>query len=97
MAVRHLPIVQASDADVLVKTGTSFYCGCKLIGVAAGTMKVYDTDAVANAANTNLIGGCGVTAANACDEDTPLEPIKCANGIVVVVTGAGNLGSVRYK
>lgn len=97
MASRNLSIVQATDADVLVFVGPGYYNGVNLIGAAAGTVKVYDHEAVAGVATSDLVGGCGVTAANASASDIPLEPVRVTKGLVVVVTGAGNLAQVRYS
>lgn len=97
MALRKLAIDQAVDADVLVKVGPGIYGGFSLIGAAAGTIKVYDIDAVASVANTNLIDCGAVSAASTSAHSAPSEPVKVNTGLVVVVTGAANLAMIYYK
>jgi hypothetical protein len=94
---RVISIIQASDADVLIKVGTGTYYGAALIGAAAGTLKIYDAASVATIADAKLIGGCGVTAASDADHDHTVQGIRFTLGLVAVVTGAGNLAQVRYK
>jgi len=97
MSLRKLSIVQATDADVLVKVGSGIYGGVSLLGAAAGTFKVYDSSTVAGVSNAKLMDVGGVTAANASAHSSPCEPIKFTDGLVIVITGAGNLATIFYK
>jgi hypothetical protein len=62
MAVRK-EIVQATDADVVVKVGTGHYIGASLMAAAANsTLIVYDSVSVAAVANSKIIDVIACTA-----------------------------------
>ena len=102
MASRSLAIVQATDADVLVKTGSGFYSGTALLAAAAdSTAKVYDSATVAGVANTKLIDVIGIDVSlegsNSSKANSPTEPTRFKDGLVIVLTGAGAIATIRYK
>ena len=98
MASRSIAIVQATDADVLIKVGTGVYCGATLLGAADGTLKIYDAVSVATIANDKLIAVLAVDADQTPGQvDNPPEPVRFTLGLVAVITGAANLATVRYK
>jgi len=101
--MRALSIVQATDADVVVKVGPGIYGGCVLLcATTTDTMiKVYDCATVAAVAATNMID---VVAADASIEgngtskaSSIVEPIKFTTGLVFVISGTGGLGAIWYK
>ena len=103
MTLRALSIVQATDADVLVKAGTGIYGGCVILCATTTdtVIKVYDSATVAGVAATNMIDVIGMDASlegnTSSKSSQPCEPIKFTNGLVFVITGAGALGTIWYK
>ena len=103
MVLRALSIVQASDADVVCKTGPGIYGGCVILcATTTDTLiKVYDSATVAGVLATNMIDVVGIDASIEGNTSTKAssitEPIKFTAGLVFVVTGAGALGTIWYK
>ena len=99
--MRHLAIIQATDADVVVKAKECVYAGAVLYGIADSVMKVYDCATVAGISDAALIDLIGIDVSIEGTKSTKTgiggECTKCTNGIVVVVTGANCLGVVKYK
>lgn len=99
-ALRRLAIVQSSDADVVVKVGSGHYGGFSFMAAAAdATIKVYDCATVAGVADSKLIdvGGIDVSVEGLSKHSGPAAPVRFSDGLVVVVTGAGSLGTVWYN
>lgn len=103
MVLRALSIVQATDADVLVKKGNGIYGGAVILPATTTdtVLKVYDSATVAGVAATNMIDVVAIDASlegNTSSKQSHMpEPIKFTAGLVFVITGAGGLGAIWYK
>jgi hypothetical protein len=96
MAVRK-EIVQATDADVVVKVGTGHYIGASLMAAAANsTLIVYDSVSVAAVANSKIIDVIACTA-NTSAHSSVQQPVKFVDGLVYIVSGAAARGAIFYK
>ena len=99
--MRHLAIIQATDADVVVKVGECVYGGAVLYAIADSLMKVYDCATVAGVSDAALIDIVGIDVSVEGTKSTKTgiggEITKCTYGIVVVVTGANCLGVIKFK
>jgi hypothetical protein len=91
------------SADTQITTKGAIYCGVNLISNAANDadIKVYNCGASGDAATTNIVDwvesdtsleGNGIT-----KHSMMPEPVRCANGIFVDITGTNAAAIVYYK
>ena len=103
MVLRALSIVQATDADVLVKKGTGIYGGCVVLAPTGVDVmiKVYDSASVSGVLATNMIDVVSIDGSLEGDVGSKhsiiCEPIKFTAGLVFVIAGAAALGAIWYK